>query len=314
MRLPLSHPKPDSRLLSERRLERKHLAGRPIRSYGSCNNQHEANSKVLTRNGGRALQDFCKGQSNGHRTRRSNEARMSSGYRRLTSRSVTLPPEEWYQRLRIPGVTRRSSPHSNVVHTTKYTILTFIPKNLWEQFHRWANIFFLFIVILNFIPAVQAIAVAVAPIPLAFILLVTAVKDIFEDYNRYRSDNEVNRRVCRVYDRLVASGLFYLSRTMCIYVLLHNKHIPRCLVRCLIRCLQLNENINLMNHQEEIWLTRTTHTALDSSDQGEVTSIDRKTVDSGPAIRYLNDLCTGVWSISTPSSYNMHWFNCLWPS
>ena len=217
MRLPLPHPKPDSRLLSERKLERKYLACRPIRSYGSCDNQHEATSKVLMRNGGRALQDFCKGQSNGHRTQRNNEARMSSGYRRLTSRSVTLPPEEWYQRLSIPGVTRRSSPHSNVVHTTKYTILTFIPKNLWEQFHRWANLFFLFIVILNFIPAVQAIAVAVAPIPVAFILLVTAVKDIFEDYNRYRSDNEVNRRVCRVYDRLVAAALFYLSRTMCIY-------------------------------------------------------------------------------------------------
>lgn len=193
--------------LSERKLERKYLAGRPIRSYGSCANQHEATSTVLTRGKkGRALQDFCKGQSNGHRIRRSREARMSSGYRRLTSRSVTLPPERWYRKIRIPGVTRRASPHSNVVHTTKYTILTFIPKNLWEQFHRWANIFFVFIVILNFIPAVQAIAVAVAPIPVAFILLVTAVKDIFEDYNRYRSDNELNRRICRVYDRLVLAG------------------------------------------------------------------------------------------------------------
>ena len=187
--------------LSERELERKQLAGSPMQSYGSCDNQ-DVTAKVLTKKKkGRALQDFCKGQSNGHRTRRSREGRMSSGYRCLTSRSVTLPPERWYEKIRIPGVTRRASPHSNVVHTTKYTILTFIPKNLWEQFHRWANIFFVFIVILNFIPAVQAIAVAVAPIPVAFILIVTAVKDIFEDYNRYRSDNEVNRRICRVYDR-----------------------------------------------------------------------------------------------------------------
>ena len=121
-------------------------------------------------------------------------------YRRLTSRSVTLPKEKWYKRIRIPGVTHRASPYSNVVHTTKYTILTFLPKNLWEQFHRFANIYFFMIIILNFIPAIEAVAKEVAWIPLTAILLVTAVKDLFEDYRRYRSDKEVNRRRCRVYD------------------------------------------------------------------------------------------------------------------
>lgn len=120
--------------------------------------------------------------------------------RKLTSRSVELPKERWYKRIRIPGVTHRGSPHSNVVHTTKYTIITFIPKNLWEQFHRLANLYFLMIIILNFVPAVEAVAKEVAWVPLTFILVVTAIKDLFEDYRRYRSDREVNRRHCRVYD------------------------------------------------------------------------------------------------------------------
>ena len=128
----------------------------------------------------------------------SREGRTS--YRRLTSRSVELPKERWYKRIRIPGVTHRASPHSNVVHTTKYTIITFVPKNLWEQFHRLANLYFLMLMILTFVPAVEAVAKEVAWIPLTFILIVTAIKDLFEDFRRYRSDREVNRRQCRVYD------------------------------------------------------------------------------------------------------------------
>lgn len=36
----------------------------------------------------------------------------------------------------------------NKIRTAKYTPLSFIPKNLWFQFHNVANIFFLFVVIL----------------------------------------------------------------------------------------------------------------------------------------------------------------------
>jgi phospholipid-translocating ATPase len=36
----------------------------------------------------------------------------------------------------------------NKIRTAKYTPLSFVPKNLWFQFHNIANIFFLFLVIL----------------------------------------------------------------------------------------------------------------------------------------------------------------------
>lgn len=36
----------------------------------------------------------------------------------------------------------------NKIRTAKYTPLSFLPKNLWFQFHNLANIFFLFVVIL----------------------------------------------------------------------------------------------------------------------------------------------------------------------
>lgn len=36
----------------------------------------------------------------------------------------------------------------NKVRTAKYTPLTFIPKNLWFQFHNIANIYFFFVIVL----------------------------------------------------------------------------------------------------------------------------------------------------------------------
>ena len=122
-------------------------------------------------------------------------------YRRITAEKVCLPKEKWYRRIRIPGVYNRTSPRSNVVHTTKYTVVTFLPKNLWEQFHRFANLYFLLVAVLNFVPEVGAFGKEIGYVPLLFVLTVTAVKDLFEDYRRYRSDREVNSKLCYVYDR-----------------------------------------------------------------------------------------------------------------
>jgi phospholipid-translocating ATPase len=37
----------------------------------------------------------------------------------------------------------------NKIRTAKYTPISFVPKNLWFQFHNIANVYFLFIVILG---------------------------------------------------------------------------------------------------------------------------------------------------------------------
>ncbi|EDQ92264.1 uncharacterized protein MONBRDRAFT_23245 [Monosiga brevicollis MX1] len=90
---------------------------------------------------------------------------------------------------------------SNGISTSKYTWLTLLPKNLFEQFHRLANVYFLFIVILNWLPMVQAFAKEIAMLPLLFVLLVTLVKDAYEDSRRRRQDKETNRRTAMVYDK-----------------------------------------------------------------------------------------------------------------
>lgn len=191
--------------------EREKLLGNGDRSYGStvtnpavttARVEEAVRKGLIQRSSSRELGGCSFGSraqmgDHGDRDSQGNDAR----YRRLTATTVYLPVDRrWYRRIFIPGITSRALPHSNVVHTTKYTVFNFIFKNLWEQFHRFANIYFLFIILLNFVPAVEAFGKEIAFIPLAFVLSVTAVKDIFEDYRRYRSDKEVNARVCRVYD------------------------------------------------------------------------------------------------------------------
>jgi hypothetical protein len=56
----------------------------------------------------------------------------------------------------------------NVYTTTKYTLVTFLPKNIYHQFRRFTNIFFLTVVIITLIPAVS-------PIMYAEVLLVDRV-------------------------------------------------------------------------------------------------------------------------------------------
>lgn len=89
----------------------------------------------------------------------------------------------------------------NAIKTTKYSLLTFIPQNLFEQLHRWANFYFLFLVLLNFAPEVNAFQPEVALIPICVILSLTALKDAWEDFRRYKSDKKLNNTPCFIYQR-----------------------------------------------------------------------------------------------------------------
>eukprot|EP00835_Amoeboradix_gromovi_P001235 NODE_53_length_26956_cov_0.387348.p1 type:complete len:1270 gc:universal NODE_53_length_26956_cov_0.387348:14886-11077(-) len=82
--------------------------------------------------------------------------------------------------------------NANLIKTTKYSLLNFLPKNLFEQFHKIANIYFLLLVILQFIPEYGVGAIYMSILPLAFILFLTGAKDAFEDYKRYKQNSFVN--------------------------------------------------------------------------------------------------------------------------
>ncbi|KAL7789585.1 hypothetical protein V8C43DRAFT_97371 [Trichoderma afarasin] len=80
----------------------------------------------------------------------------------------------------------------NKIRTAKYTPLSFVPKNIWFQFHNIANIFFLFLIILGFFSIFGSVNPGLNAVPLIVIVCLTAIKDAIEDYRRTVLDNELN--------------------------------------------------------------------------------------------------------------------------
>ena len=82
---------------------------------------------------------------------------------------------------------------SNKVSTTKYTILTWIPLSLFYQFKRAANVYFLIITILTTLPFSPKRPASMIG-TFSLVLIFTMLKEAYEDYQRYKSDNELNNR------------------------------------------------------------------------------------------------------------------------
>ncbi|TIA90033.1 hypothetical protein E3P99_01747 [Wallemia hederae] len=118
------------------------------------------------------------------------DAATHTGNRRNVYANIPLPPHQ----LNKAGEPAIKYPR-NKVRTAKYTLVTFIPKNLLEQFRRVANIYFLLLVILQIFPIFGATTPQVAMLPLVAILVITAIKDAIEDYRRNVLDNQVNQSV-----------------------------------------------------------------------------------------------------------------------
>lgn len=104
-------------------------------------------------------------------------------------------------------VIRRGKPEpgdiycNNHISTSKYNILTLVPRSLFEQFHRVANIWFLVVSIFQVLPFQLSPTSSWATIaPLALVLSVTMAKDAYIDYCRHKADQLVNHRKTSIWN------------------------------------------------------------------------------------------------------------------
>ncbi|KAL8828144.1 MAG: hypothetical protein Q9170_006727 [Blastenia crenularia] len=80
----------------------------------------------------------------------------------------------------------------NHVSTAKYNTATFLPKFLFEQFSKYANLFFLFTAALQQVPNISPTNRYTTIVPLIIVLLVSAGKELVEDFKRKNSDKSLN--------------------------------------------------------------------------------------------------------------------------
>ncbi|XP_063053157.1 probable phospholipid-transporting ATPase IM [Engraulis encrasicolus] len=106
--------------------------------------------------------------------------------------------EERHVRANDRVYNERFSYADNRIKTSKYNVFTFLPINLFEQFQRVANAYFLVLLILQLIPEISSLSWFTTIVPLVMVLAITAVKDATDDYFRYKSDEQVNTRQSQV--------------------------------------------------------------------------------------------------------------------
>lgn len=85
----------------------------------------------------------------------------------------------------------------NRISTGKYSTITFVPKFLFEQFSKYANLFFLFTGTIQLIPGLSPTSPYGTILPLTIVLIITALKELAEDNKRHHQDSVVNNRIVK---------------------------------------------------------------------------------------------------------------------
>ncbi|KAK3281982.1 hypothetical protein CYMTET_10262 [Cymbomonas tetramitiformis] len=80
---------------------------------------------------------------------------------------------------------------SNYVATSKYTLLSFLPKSMFEQYRRSANLYFTLVAVLSVFPF-SPVSYITTIFPLLFVLSVAMFKEGLEDFKRHTADQEIN--------------------------------------------------------------------------------------------------------------------------
>ena len=89
---------------------------------------------------------------------------------------------------------------SNEIDTRKYNCITFLPKSLFYQFNRPANIYFLITAILQCIPMISPLGPTSAVLPLFIVLSASLIREGIEDCARGRLDKQQNEEKCEYYN------------------------------------------------------------------------------------------------------------------
>ncbi|KAF2477403.1 phospholipid-translocating P-type ATPase [Lindgomyces ingoldianus] len=118
------------------------------------------------------------------------------GFGRGTPDPSTLGPRIIH--LNNPPANSANKYVDNHISTAKYNVITFLPKFLYEQFSKYANLFFLFTAILQQIPGISPTKRYTTIVPLGIVLLVSAIKEYIEDFRRKKSDGTLNNSKAQV--------------------------------------------------------------------------------------------------------------------
>lgn len=86
----------------------------------------------------------------------------------------------------------------NTIRSSKYTVWNFVPRQLFAQFSKLANFYFLSVSILQMIPGLSTTGSFTTIVPLSFFVTLSMAKEGYDDFSRYRLDKAENNRIVTV--------------------------------------------------------------------------------------------------------------------
>ncbi|KAL8860010.1 MAG: hypothetical protein Q9178_003559 [Gyalolechia marmorata] len=82
----------------------------------------------------------------------------------------------------------------NTIRSCKYTAWNFLPRQLYAQFSKLANFYFLCVSILQMIPGLSTTGTYTTIIPLCFFVMLSMAKEGYDDFRRFKLDKAENNR------------------------------------------------------------------------------------------------------------------------
>ena len=87
---------------------------------------------------------------------------------------------------------------NNIIRSSKYTLWNFLPRQLFAQFSKLANFYFLCVSVLQMIPGLSTTGNYTTIIPLTFFVTLSMAKEGYDDFRRYRLDKAENNKMTAV--------------------------------------------------------------------------------------------------------------------
>ncbi|ROW16574.1 hypothetical protein VPNG_01460 [Cytospora leucostoma] len=116
----------------------------------------------------------------------------------INGRRVILKPDNTLQ---LIDERRGHAFVSNAIRTSRYNVFNFFPKQLFFQFTRLGNFYFLCVGVPQTIPGISTTGNYTTILPLLFFVLLTIVKEGYDDYKRHRLDKVENAQPSTVLRR-----------------------------------------------------------------------------------------------------------------
>ena len=87
---------------------------------------------------------------------------------------------------------------NNVITSSRYTLYSFLPRQLYAQFSKLANTYFFVVAILQMIPSWSTTGTYTTIVPLCIFMGISMAREAWDDFRRHMLDREENNKTAKV--------------------------------------------------------------------------------------------------------------------